>query len=216
MTDKNTFVAILAALQKRGGDMLVACLIFQRIIHLMTNKAKQELIESTELNSNDKCTEAQKLSFEYKIKLITLMALTNKYSLLAPLAHTREKKKENDQTAAEENEDDVAYDSDVSSNSDADEFVDEGTPESKAEEEKQPASFSKVLAQFSTLRTALLSLQSFKHLDYFCHYLFLKCKDPKIMSEHIAHRTNEVKPIGQLYFREQPNISNDVQFQHAF
>jgi len=28
MTDKNTFVAILAALQKRGGDMLVACLIF--------------------------------------------------------------------------------------------------------------------------------------------------------------------------------------------
>jgi hypothetical protein len=62
----------------------------------MTNKAKQELIESTELNSNDKCTEAQKLSFEYKIKLITLMALTNKYSLLAPLAHTREKKKEND------------------------------------------------------------------------------------------------------------------------
>ena len=61
---------------------MVPVLVFQRIIYLLTKELKKEHFENEEVKNE--ITEKQRVEFEQKIKLITLMALTNKYCLLAP------------------------------------------------------------------------------------------------------------------------------------
>ena len=77
MSQKNHFVAFLSALQKRSGESLVPCLLFQRVIHLFTQQLKMEYF-SIKQQQPQKPEEG----FERKIKLITLIALVNKYSLI--------------------------------------------------------------------------------------------------------------------------------------
>ena len=84
MKQKNTFVCFLHSFQKRSSEQLAPCLVFQRLIHLMTKSIKEEMLSNEEDRhlSSEMLSEEQKRVIEYRVRLITLVALTNKYCLL--------------------------------------------------------------------------------------------------------------------------------------
>jgi len=129
MIKKDTFVCFLSTFQKRFSEQLAPAMILQRIISLMYQSVmKQHIMNPEDDTKGRETTKASGKSFskkgpsehdktvwEYRIKLITIMALTNKYCLLAPI----KKVKQNDQSENEDSDD--TFKSGSNSNSDSEE-----------------------------------------------------------------------------------------------
>lgn len=161
----------------------------------MTKSVKEEMLgdKADQHRAGGMLSEEQKRMLEHRVRLITLMALTNKYSLLGTAhgaaarpsstlpaknaGHSADKLKAN--TDEESSSDEFE-----SSSSESEEDEPEDTKQQQAEAQKPPAqntvtSFTRLLRQFDSLKIALASLEVFKNLDYFTNYMHGKCKDTK-------------------------------------
>lgn len=74
---KSTFVVLMAALQKRVGENLVASILLQRLIHLFVKLSAKEVFGDTQANN-----EETKKQLEAKLKLVALMSIVDKYCLI--------------------------------------------------------------------------------------------------------------------------------------
>jgi hypothetical protein len=209
---KNVFVVLLAALQKRIGEHLTPSLVLQRCIYLMTKATKQEIF-----GLDKKVSELFKKNLEFKLKLMCLMTLVDKYSLVAPLKEKPVAKQPVVEDSSSSEEEDSGFTSD---DENSDEEVTESAPTS-GKRQREPdqghttysdklskqicspfISVHKLVPLYWSLCHTFESLRVFRNLDYLSHLVLLKCQNAQIKFPESTIRISklESRPIGQMLF----------------